>query len=196
MMNVKSLRSLFDKKVFSLDVQPGYLAMGGPLPAAANSAVEYYQKVTINKVNKTIQIRGAPAAGAADGVYIPAIGNTCTYFVLSANYDIVVSGRFTGCSFAICNAQAGTAVAHVYVDTSDNTNDPDAQITALETATNGTVLNTFATEGHLIAAAGEAEGFVFGTREAGTWKWHWVTKPAMNPGQVVTCRKIENEEWD
>jgi len=193
-MNAKSLRSLFNKTGFPLLVQPGYIAVG-VRTKEDNSAMEYYQKVTIDQVKKTIEIKGVQGGVAANGVYIPAMENRCTYYNVSLDYDIVVSGRFTGCTFAICHTPTGIAVAHIFVDSKNKDNNPNDQITALEAITNGTVLNTFSTQGTLDEKAGEAEGFVFGTRDAGTWNWHWVTKTSGEPGTVITCRQITKKEW-
>lgn len=107
---------------------------------------------------------------------------------------IVISGRFSGCTFARCvGANGHTYVAHIFVDAALAGNDPATQARNFEAAC-GAAANTavgFATIGRVAAPA--MRGYVIGTYHGAAWQWTWLT--ADINGFVSTCTTIGAADW-
>lgn len=174
---------------------------GGPAPGApANGSVVLYYPVTVvhqlraNGFGFELAVTGCPMGGH-DGVYLPDCPNQCPRVDATAQANgIVISGQFTGCTFARCQTAGGNLVAgHVYVNGALPGNNPVAQARAFEVGA-GAPANTamgFPTIGQVMAPANR--GYTIGTLVAGVWQWDWLTVDANNT--VVTHLVLGPAHW-
>ena len=131
--------------------------------------------------------------GGADALFVRDHPNQSLHADASL-FPIVISGRFSGCTFARCvGANGHVYIAHLFVDANLAGNNPAAQARAFETAV-GAAPNSavgFRTVGQVTAPA--MRGYVFGTFDGANWQWHWLTADAN--GTVVSCRALGGGDW-
>jgi hypothetical protein len=172
----------------------------GLLPAQGdppNGSYELYFPITINRLARPsgfgYELRVANSTMAdRDGVYLPDYVNQCTRVNATAN-GIVISGKFTGCTFARCTAGGNEFTGHIYVSAATPDNDPVAQARSFEQAC-GAPANSavgFPTVGHISAPAGH--GYIIGTLVTGAWQWDWMT--VQPDGTVVGCVTLAPANW-
>jgi hypothetical protein len=126
------------------------------------------------------------------GVYLPDYENQCTRVNATAN-GIVISGQFSGCTFARCTAGGNEFAGHIYVSTATPGNDPLVQARSFEQAC-GAPANSavgFSTVGRVLAPA--VRGYVIGTLVADTWQWNWMT--VQLDGTVAMCETLTPADW-
>ena len=185
-----------------LGLQPGYANIQGIASNVPNGSCQLYIPIRVTGVHKKrfgfaigspykVQISNSGLAGA-NGVYLPDAVNECTRVDATNSDGIVISGRFSGCTFALCTDGAGVLWAgHVYVDASIVGNNPTNQARAFETAC-GAVANSaigFQTAGQVQVVHGGAHGLVIGT-DVGGWQWNWVVLDGGNPHSILSVTDI------
>lgn len=118
---------------------------------------------------------------------------------------IVISGRFTGCTFARCSGKNGHLfVAHIYnqrkktKDKDEKFSDQNIEAENFKADCGGggpaSVVTGFRTEKRL-NKKNMYFGYVIGTwLVKDGWKWKWVTI-APDVKTIVTCEDITDKEW-
>jgi hypothetical protein len=176
----------------------GHMMEGGHPAGAANGSTEQYFPCLVRRQVKpggfgTILMVTACLAGGRDAIYVKDHVNQCLHADATLS-PIVISGRFSGCTFARCVGALGhTYVAHIFVDANDGNNDPAAQARAFEIAA-GAAPNTavgFQTAG--VVQAPSNRGYVIGTFHGGAWQWNWIT--CMNDGTVMVNQILGAPDW-
>lgn len=178
----------------------------GQLPvrgAAANGSLELYFPITIRRMPKAsgfgweLQVVGSNMANR-DGVYLPDYENQCTWVDATQNSNgIIISGRFSGCTFARCISRTGHShFGHIYVNSQTAGNNPMNQARAFENACNSfeNTASGFKTTGRVRAHA--SYGYVIGTFSV-AWQLNWLTidmsgcvveSSIIQPGQLLPLR--------
>jgi len=202
-MDATELRKVLDRGIAELVINKGYKIGGGSIQdSGSNRALSHYNYVNfkfeeagklLNKKKKLTISEGT--ADACDGFYVGDLENTCTYKEVDANTSIVVSGKFSGCTLVLCKTKDSIAIGHLYVNSKNVSNDPDAQLKALTDVTGGSIMSQLTTSGKTIIKNTPTEVVVFGTRVGESWVWYWVAVAGMSTN-VVTCRRINVNEWE
>ena len=189
------------KVTFRPNMGPGPLtSVHAPPTAPANGTRPLYLPITVDHVMAPtgfeLQVRNT-AVGGHHGVFLPDAVNQCTTVDASANANgIVVSGPFTGCTFAKCinPANAHLIVGHIYVNGAIAGNNPATQAVALKAAAGQLPAGPaqgFQTAGRVAAPA--ISGYVIGTLVGGIWQWDWLTIN-VNDG-VVARQTLGPADW-
>jgi hypothetical protein len=164
----------------------------------ANSSTGQYFPCLVRRVVKPngfgymLKITGC-LQGGADALFVKDHPNQSLH-ANASQFPIVISGRFSGCTFARCvGANGHLYIAHIFVDGGLAGNNPAAQARAFETAV-GAAANSavgFTTAGRVMAPA--MRGYVFGTFDGANWQWNWLT--ADTNGNVVSCQALGPADW-
>jgi hypothetical protein len=188
-----------------IDLRPGFANRQGAPSGDANGSCELYIPINVTGVHRR---RFGRAFGSPyrveitnsdnvhkDGVYLPDAENECTRVnATTSSGGIVISGRFTGCTFAKCVQGGNTWVGHVYVNAAAAGNDPAAQARAFENGC-GAAANTargYQTAGRVALVAGGLYGLVIGTFVGAAWQWKWVVLDARAPARVLHVSTIKD----
>ena len=110
------------------------------------------------------------------------------------NISIVASGKFSGCDFVVVQGEHGLVIAHNYVNSKQDGNDPVAQLNELKSTLSkfGSItMKQFKTQGRSVHHGG---GYVIGTKVEGTWKFHWIDVNL--DGKIGTVANIQDEHWE
>jgi hypothetical protein len=164
-----------------------------------NQAYQFYFPVTVNRhfrptFGTELAVQNAPLSGDYHALFIPDRINTCPY-VYDPPKPIVISGRFTGCTFARCGGTGMKPIAfgHIYVDSHIPHNNPATQARNFEIACGSLPYSAvgFSTIGQVTLTA--MYGYVIAVN-VGWWRYYWVSYDPVN-SMVVTCRLIGDHEW-
>ena len=185
------LLTAIGKSMETTNFQAHFLQGNNPGTGTNGSTQQWFPCLVQSKVKTTgfgtvLMITGC-LAGGRDALYVKDHVNQALHADASQS-PIVISGRFSGCTFARCVGGNGhTWVAHIFVDGNDPTNDPTAQARAFETAA-GAVANSavgFTTVGRVQPPA--MRGYVIGTHHGVVWQWNWVE---LTLNGVVTVNQL------
>jgi hypothetical protein len=204
-MNATELRAWLgncNSKEIARTLAQGQQGVLGAVPSGTSS---YYFKVEVKGVHKKtfgfacgspykIEITGNPQA--TDGWFLPDLQNQCTRLDASNSPGIVMSGWFTGCTFARCvGNQNHLWIGHIYVDSHLPNNNPTLQARNFETDC-GAPANSatgFKTHGLLDRDRNEARSLIIGTYVGASWDWHFVILDGNN--HVKSARRLDNNDF-
>ena len=177
----------------------GNFVMGSVPRGALNQSTSQYMpmlcrhEIKPNGAAGTILKFTGCLAGGKDAIFIGDFTNQSLHAEADVA-EIVISGRFSGCTFAkAIGANGRTYVAHIFVNKHDVGNNPLAQADAFQAAVGaapGSVLG-FKTAG--VVEPPSDRGYVIGTKAGHEWQWSWVT---CNANRIVmTCRALTDADW-
>ncbi len=166
-------------------------------PSDANKSLKFYKRFVGSLSPKEFKLTNGSTINF-DGVYLPDKLNQCTWInATQDSHSIVISGQFSGCTFALCTGKNNnTYAAHIFNSRPITNQNLEAANFRTDCGEGGTasLVAGFKTEKRVQGTA--AFGYVIGTFVGG-WKWKWVTmsNAQKNKQTILSCEDIVVKDW-